>query len=183
MKAEVKEEIWSWIKALLIALIIVFICRQFLFTPSIVKGESMMPNLRDGDRIILSKLSHINRFDEIAFHAPDSNDNYVKRVIGLPGDTIEVKEDTLYINGKAYKEEYLDKYKKLLAKDHYLTEDFTLAEITNSAKVPEGYLFVLGDNRMVSKDSRSFGFISEDEVIGDVVIRFWPLNAIGILNN
>ena len=93
-------EILSWLKALLIALVIVLLFRHFLITPSVVKGESMMPNLQDGDRIILSKISEINRFDEIAFEAPDTNDNYVKRVIGLPGDTVEMRNDQLIINGE-----------------------------------------------------------------------------------
>lgn len=174
-------EILSWLKALLIALVIVLLFRHFLITPSVVKGESMMPNLQDGDRIILSKISEINRFDEIAFEAPDTNDNYVKRVIGLPGDTVEMRNDQLIINGENYEEPYLDEYKEFLSEGFTLTEDFTLETLTGEEKVPEGKFFVLGDNRQRSKDSRMFGFIDEETVIGDVKFRIWPIQSIGPL--
>ncbi|WP_338079442.1 signal peptidase I [Aquibacillus halophilus] len=181
MNPKFKEELFSWIKAIVVALLIVLISRQFFITPSIVKGESMMPNLHDGDRIILSKMTRIDRFDEIAFHAPDSDDNYVKRVIGIPGDSIVMKEDNLYINGVVYEEPYLDKQRSDLPSNQSLTEDFNLKQLTGEQHVPDGYLFVLGDNRLISKDSRYFGFISEESVIGDVKIRIWPLNTFGIL--
>ncbi|WP_138418860.1 signal peptidase I [Aquibacillus sediminis] len=181
MKSELAKEVYSWIKALAIAFIIVFVVRQFLITPSIVNGESMLPSLEDGDRIIISKISRIDRFDEIAFHAPDSDENYVKRVIGVPGDTIEMKDDTLYINGKEYQEPYLDKYKERLGPEERLTDDFTLEEKTDHSVVPKGSFFVLGDNRWISKDSRYFGLISEDEIIGDVKMRIWPLDSFGFI--
>ncbi|GAE93484.1 signal peptidase I [Gracilibacillus boraciitolerans JCM 21714] len=177
------KELLSWMKALVVAIIIVVICRQFLITPSVVKGESMMPNLEDGDRIILSKISHIDRFDEIAFEAPpDSDDNYVKRVIGFPGDTIEMKDDRLYVNGKLYEEAYLKQSKSALDNGETLTNDFNLKDLTGYEQVPKGKLFVLGDNRRVSKDSRQFGFIDEEAVIGDVKMRIWPVDSIGIIN-
>ncbi|MFC4388110.1 signal peptidase I [Gracilibacillus marinus] len=182
MDNKLVRELLSWVKALLIAVVIVLLCRHFLITPSVVKGESMMPNLEDGDRIILSKISQIDRFDEIAFEAPDSNDNYVKRVIGFPGDTIEMKNDTLIINGKEYDEEYLSQAKSRLSDDELLTNNFTLYDLTGEEVVPEGKLFVLGDNRRISKDSREFGFIDEESVIGDVKLRIWPLDAIGFIN-
>ncbi len=175
----IARELFSWLKAIIIAVIIVFVVREFLMTPSIVKGESMMPTLQDGDRIMISKVTSINRFDEIAFHSPDTDENYVKRVIGLPGDTVEMKDDVLYINGKAYEERYLDKYKEAYG-DEELTENFNLQQITGETTVPDDYLFVLGDNRPISKDSRAFGFIKQDSVIGDVVFRIWPLHAIGV---
>ncbi|MFB1050294.1 signal peptidase I [Paraliobacillus sp. JSM ZJ581] len=173
------RELFSWLKAIIIALVIVFVVREFLITPSIVKGESMFPTFQDGDRIMISKVTPIDRFDEIAFQAPDADENYVKRVIGLPGDSIEMKDDVLYINGTAYQEEYLTDEKQAFFGNSF-TENFTLEQITGETVVPDGYLFVLGDNRPVSRDSRRFGFIEEDSVIGDVVFRIWPLNAIGI---
>ncbi|WP_186580703.1 signal peptidase I [Aquibacillus kalidii] len=182
MKNKMVSELISWVKALAIALIIVLVCRQFLITPSIVKGESMMPNLQDGDRIILSKISKIDRFDEIAFHAPDSKDNYVKRVIGLPGDQIQMNNDKLIINGKVYDEPYLNASKSQLPENQSFTYDFNLEDLTGETEVPEGKLFVLGDNRKLSKDSRIFGFISEESVIGDVKMRIWPLDSIEIIN-
>ncbi|MGE6259377.1 signal peptidase I [Heyndrickxia sporothermodurans] len=179
-KTNAKKELYSWIKSILLAAVIVFVCRYFVFTPSIVVGQSMMPNLQDGNRIIVSKLSDIKRFDEIVFNAPDSDEHYVKRVIGLPGDHIEMKNDVLYINGKAYKEPYLEGNRKNLPPNNKLTGDFTLEEIIQKKEVPKGYLFVLGDNRLVSKDSRIFGVIPMDSVIGKVKIRFWPFNEIKV---
>ncbi|WP_163538904.1 signal peptidase I [Gracilibacillus sp. YIM 98692] len=174
-------ELLSWLKALAIALIIVLVCRHFLITPSVVKGESMMPSLEDGDRIILSKVSKIERFDEIAFQAPDSRDNYVKRIIGVPGDSVKMDNDQLYINGKKVEEQYLEDTKRLLPEGDQLTNDFTLVDITGQEIVPEGKYFVLGDNRRVSKDSRSFGFIDEEDIIGDVKMRIWPLQSFGVI--
>ena len=179
MKENIKQEGSSWVKTILVAFIVAFICREFLFAPTIVRGESMEPTFEDQNKVILSKISEIQRFDMIVFHAPDSDERYIKRVIGLPGDSIEVKDDVLYINGKIYEEPYLEGNKDadLLGK---LTGDFTLEDLTGKSTVPQHSLFVLGDNRLNSKDSRIFGFISENSVIGEVKFRFYPLKEIGI---
>lgn len=179
MNYSAKQEIAAWFKTLIIAALAVFVLRHFFITPSIVEGESMMPSLQDGDRIIISKVSKIERFDEIAFHAPDSNDNYVKRVIGLPGDELRFEEDVLYINGEPVEEPYLEEAKEDFPQEFQFTQDFTLQEVAGVEQVPKGYLFVLGDNRKISKDSRYFGFISEKAIIGDVTIRIWPIDTFG----
>ncbi|GKU82740.1 signal peptidase I [Niallia sp. NCCP-28] len=179
MNHSAKKELISWIKSFLVAVLLVFLCRQFLFTPTTVLGASMSPTFENGNKVILNKQGKINRFDMIVFHAPDSKENnYIKRVIGLPGDKISFKDDVLYVNGQAYKESYLEENKKnsTLAK---ITEDFTLKEKTGDNKVPEGYYFVMGDNRLKSKDSRDFGFIRKDAIIGKVVLRFYPLSEFG----
>ncbi|WP_455675360.1 signal peptidase I [Pradoshia sp.] len=178
---KVTNEIASWLRLTLIAVIAVLICRQFVFLPTTVKGESMMPSLQDGNRVILSKITHIDRFDEVVFHATDSPDKYVKRVIGLPGDTVEMKDDTLYINGEPYEEEYLNEHKSSLGKNDWFTEDFTLKELTGKEEVPEGQMFVLGDNRPYSKDSRVFGFVPMERIVGEVKLRYWPVNDIGFV--
>lgn len=179
MTKTVKEELISWIQSLVFATAIVFICYQFLFVPSQVLGVSMQPTFEDEDRIILSKISSIDRFDMIVFNAPDAEDKYVKRVIGLPGDRIEMKEDILYINGEVYDEPYVSYIEgdPITAR---LTENFTLQELTGLEQVPEGTFFVLGDHRLKSNDSRDFGFIKEAEVIGEVKLRVYPLSEIGI---
>lgn len=173
-----KNELWEWTKALLIAVILAAVIRYFLFAPIVVDGLSMMPTLKDQDRMIVNKFSYNigkpKRFDIIVFHAPEQKD-YIKRVIGLPGDTIEYKDDTLYVNGKAYKEPYLDKYKKEV-EDGPLTDPFTLEEKIGRKTVPEGELFVMGDNRRFSKDSRHIGTISYDKIIGKTSFVYWPLN-------
>ncbi|MEH7110467.1 MULTISPECIES: signal peptidase I [Bacillaceae] len=176
--AKKKNELWEWTKALLIAVILAGVIRYFLFAPIVVDGLSMMPTLKDQDRMIVNKLSYKvgepHRFDIIVFHAPEQKD-YIKRVIGLPGDKIEYKNDTLYVNGKAYKEPYLDEYKKQV-EDGPLTEPFTLKEKIGQVTVPKGELFVMGDNRRFSKDSRHIGTIPMSKVIGKTSIVYWPLS-------
>lgn len=178
-KMNIRKEALSVFKSVILAIIIVTLLRQFVFTPTTVRGESMLPTLEDGNRVILSKMTTIDRFDEVVFHATDSSDNYVKRVIGLPGDTVEMKNDVLYINGKAYDEPYLEEYKMDLQEEERLTEDFTLKNLTSEHKVPKGQMFVLGDNRLYSKDSRIFGFVPMNRIIGEVKLRIWPIRDIG----
>ena len=110
-------------------------------------------------------------------------DSYIKRVIGLPGDYIAYENDTLYINDEAKEEAYLDVYKKQLLDNSPLTEDFTLQSATDYSTIPEGYLFVLGDNRRNSLDSRyaSVGLVPMKKVVGKTNIRFYPLDSISIV--
>jgi signal peptidase I len=116
----------------------------------------------------------------IVFDAPDiDGKHYIKRVIGLPGDSIEMKNDVLYINGKAIEEPYLIENKEDNPFNK-LTEDFSLEEKTGESKVPKDMLFVMGDNRLKRKDSIIFRLIPNDAVIGEVKFRFYPLQEIGI---
>ncbi|CAH0149549.1 MULTISPECIES: signal peptidase I [Peribacillus] len=181
---EKRREVFSWIKAILIAVILAFLIRTYIFAPIVVDGESMMPTLQDHERIVLTKfgtnIDNIDRFDIVVFHATVDKD-YIKRVIGLPGDHIEYKDDTLYINGKAYEEPYLDKYKNKMA-GMPLTESFKLEDITGSMTVPEGQLFLMGDNRQNSLDSREIGTISVDEIVGKANLVYWPINEIKLVN-
>lgn len=169
-------ESWDWLKALTIAFIIAAIIRYFIFTPIIVDGHSMMPTLHNSDRMIINKISyHIgkpHRFDIIVFHATKSKD-YIKRIIGLPGETVSYKNDVLYINGNPIKEPFLDAYKKRINGE--LTYDFKY-------KVPQGDVFVLGDNRQNSKDSRVIGPIPETKIVGKAILLFWPLHNFKIIS-
>lgn len=180
MKENHKNEVMSWVKTIVFAFIVVFVCRQFLFTPITVKGESMSPTFEDNQKVVISKTSKIERFDIVVFKSPNMKDNYIKRVIGLPGDKIEVKDDVLYIDGKAYEEPYLNANKEKILFGQ-LTEDFTLEQNTESSRVPEGYYFVMGDNRLRSYDSRMFGFIAKDELLGEVKLRVFPLGRSSVI--
>lgn len=170
-------------------IIVLFLLRAYVFTPTNVSGDSMNPTMVDRERVIALKQSKIERFDVITFPAPDNpSKNYIKRVIGLPGDTVEYKNDTLFINGKAYDEPYLDEYKNNPTEGtaRYglpLTQDFNMEELLGEKTVPEGHLFVMGDNRQNSKDSRMIGFIEEDKVMGNVKFVFWPPEKWGTFNN
>ncbi|WHY75290.1 signal peptidase I [Neobacillus sp. WH10] len=177
-----KNETYEWVKSIMGALVLVFIIRSFFFTPIVVDGASMNPTLQDEDRMIVTKIGEPKRFDIVVFHAPDGKD-YIKRVIGLPGDRIEYKNDVLYINGKAYNEIYLEKYKKGI-NEGTLTDSFTLKDTAvGSDTVPKGCLFVMGDNRRHSTDSRHIGAIPMEKVIGTTNVVFYPIKEIKIINN
>jgi signal peptidase I len=178
-----KNETYEWIKALIGALAIAVIIRSFFFTPIVVDGASMNPTLQDQDRMIVTKIGEPKRFDIVVFHAPEGKD-YIKRVIGLPGDRIEYKNDVLYINGKAYNEPYLEKYKKSLKDGGTLTDSFTLKETAvGSDTVPKDSLFVMGDNRRESRDSRKIGAIPMKKVVGTTNVVYYPIKDIKIVNN
>lgn len=165
------NELWEWIKAIGIALIIALSIRTFVFAPIVVDGTSMIPTLEDRERLIINKLvyyvSEPKRGDIIVFHSPENND-WIKRVIGLPGDQVEMKNGELHINGEVFKEEYLH---------DVITPDFEKVD------VPEGMLFVMGDNRYNSKDSRNpfVGPIPMDSVVGKAQFVFWPTSNIRVV--
>jgi signal peptidase I len=175
-----KKQSYEWMKSIIGALVIAVIVRTFFFSPIVVDGESMNPTLQDKDRMIVTKIGEYERFDIVVFHAPDGRD-YIKRVIGLPGDRVEYKDDVLYVNGKAYDEPYLKKYKQIISQGT-LTDSFTLKETpVDSETVPKGHLFVLGDNRRDSSDSREIGAIPFDKVIGTTNIVYYPIKEIKLV--
>ena len=137
----------------------------------------MYPTLHNNDRMLMSKLGDINRFDVVVLHAPDQDKEYIKRVIGMPGDTIEVKEEKLYINGQVVEQPFINK--EILVNKTVYIDDFTLQELTGESKVPAGKYFVMGDNRGVSRDSRMIGFIDRTAIEGKAVFTIWPYNRIG----
>lgn len=168
-----KNEVWEWLKALAIAVVLAFVIRSFLFAPFVVDGTSMMPTLHDRERLIVTKLIYFiqepSRGDIIVFHATEERD-YIKRVIAVGGDKIEMKADQLYINDQPVDEPYLDEFKQqALAEGYPLTGDF------GPIDVPEGEIFVMGDNRRNSKDSRAIGTVPLDTVVGRADVVFWPL--------
>ncbi|EIT86002.1 signal peptidase I [Fictibacillus macauensis ZFHKF-1] len=179
-----KNQIWDWIKAIGIALILAIIIKKFLFEQYVVYGQSMMPAIENGNRLIINKVSYLfsnpKRFDLVVFHA-NKNEDYIKRVIGVPGDSIVYKNDELYVNGKKVKEPFLEKYRKNILSGSF-TGDFTLKEITGYAKIPKGKVFVMGDNRLHSTDSRLLGLVNTDRIVGKVNLRYWPINELKIIH-
>lgn len=173
------QEILSTVKFVIVLSIIFFITQRFFFAPVMVDGDSMEPTLSDGDYLLLNKFSAVERFDIIVFPPPDEADTqYIKRVIGMPGDAVEYRQDVLYLNGEPVNEAFLEDVPED-ERIFYVSGNFSLLSLLGEETVPEGQYFVLGDNRMNSRDSRSFGFIDEENVLGKVSLRYWPLEKFG----
>lgn len=168
------RELIAWMKILFFTALTVLFVRQFLFEPVEVRGTSMMPTFRDADKVLMMKVSNIDYFDIIVFKAPGDK-NFIKRVIGMPGDKISMIEDRLMLNGEPIDETYLQKNRLVESQQGQgkLTEDF------GEVIVPRGSYFVLGDNRLNSVDSRDIGFISEKAIVGEVKIRLAPFKNLG----
>lgn len=176
-KPSILSIIWSWIWSFIVAFIIVGAVYIFLGRPFTVSGASMYPTLHNGDRMILSKIGEINRFDIVVLKAPDENVEYIKRVIGMPGDTLELKQGVLYINGKKIEQPFINT--EALQKQTVFIDDFTLQSLIGETKIPEGKYFVMGDNRGVSRDSRMIGLIDRKAIEGKAVFTIWPMNQFG----
>ena len=155
--------------------------RLFLVTPVVVAGPSMMPTLNDQDKIVVNKLTPkvfgYDRFDVIVFQQDEAS-HYVKRIIGLPGDTVVYKNDVLYINGTEVDEPFLEEIRSSV-KFGKLTGDFNFQELYQMDVIPEGKFFVLGDNRLNSSDSREpnyIGLVDIEEITGRANFIMYPMD-------
>ncbi len=165
----------DWIESFGIAVIIIFLLKAFVFFPTKVEGASMQPTLFEGDKVIVSKIvtyTHLYSRGDIIILKTDAS--YVKRIIGLPGDLIEMREDALYVNGSVQAEPYLERNQK---KAHHLMMNFT--ENFGPLTVPDGKVFVMGDNRLQSRDSRNgLGLIEKKNIVGKVELVYYPFKEI-----
>lgn len=172
--------VWELLKVAIITIAIIVPIRYFLIIPFYVKGDSMVPNFHNREYLIVDEISY--RFKEpqrgqvIVFRYPeDPQEYFIKRVIGLPGEAVQLKNNSVYIyneanpNGLKLDESYLPAETKTLPNGHMESEKINISD---------KQYFVLGDNRMYSKDSRSFGAIDKSFVIGKVLLRGLPLNKI-----
>ena len=171
--------------SLLITMAVMLLAMKLFFyyvaEPFIVDGRSMDTTLESGERLLMLKNNAIERFDVVVFPSPTNpNKLYIKRVIGIPGDKLEVKDDQLILNGKAMDEPYLKQKQAEIEGD--FTFDFTLQNATGKEVIPEGKYFVMGDNRRNSLDSRSFGYIDSDSVIGEADVIHWPFDKMKLLS-
>ena len=146
-----------------VIVVVVVLIRTFIITPVRVDGDSMKNTLKNGDILLLYKLSSINRFDIIVLDEEKDNEKIIKRVIGMPGETIAIKKGKIYINDKVIDDEYA----------YGETSDY------NKVTLRDNEYFILGDNRLISKDSRYFGPIKENEIKGKIVFRLFPFTKIG----
>ncbi|MBC7341757.1 MAG: signal peptidase I [Clostridia bacterium] len=166
---ERRSTIIDFLEVLVIAAVLAAIIRLFLFTPFYIPSSSMEPALEPGDRIIVNKiLYHFavpQRGDIVVFRYPvDPSRDFVKRIIGLPGETVEVRNSRVYINGRPLEESYLPSQ---LSYPNY-----------GPIRVPQGSFFVMGDNRPDSDDSRVWGCLPDRYLIGKAVLIFWPLDRL-----
>lgn len=166
---EVREFIIDTSKYILTVVFVIFIV-MYVATVQQIVGPSMDPTFKDQDIVILNKfhyrLFEIKRFDIVSLKYEDTK-YLIKRVIGMPGEKVEYKNNILFINGKEIKEEFLS--------ETVTTENFSLTSL-GYERIPEKMYLVLGDNRENSLDSREIGLISEDEIMGKVNLRIWPIN-------
>lgn len=160
------------LEAVVVAVVLAALIRIFVFSPFYIPSGSMEPTLQIGDRIIVSKINY--RFEEpergdiIVFKFPlDPNRDFVKRVVGLEGETIAARDGVLYINGKRLEEDYLPQ--------NINFPDF------GPEKIPQGCYFMMGDNRNNSDDSRNWGPLPEEYIIGQALLVYWPPSRLGLL--
>ncbi len=179
---KILREVFDWVKTFVIIFIIVTLVHKYVFTPVKVDGPSMYPTLHDEDSVILWKLGYQPKpFDVVVFeYSP--NVYYVKRVIGIPGQTVSYYDDQLYVDNQPVMENYLQRGKSVVAYSGSFTEDFTLEDICQfdeCSVIPEDYYLVLGNNRPHSRDSRDIGLVHKDQLLGKAVWIQWPLSSFG----
>jgi signal peptidase I len=168
------KELWEWLRSILIAVILALLIRLFLFEVFVVEGRSMYPTLNETERLMVNKI--IYRFDQpkigdiVVFEFEPGRD-FIKRIIGVGGNRVEIKNGRVYINNQLLDEPYLP--------DNIDMYDFGPVE------VPPGYIFLMGDYRQNSMDSRDprVGFVSLDYLKGRAFFIFWPLWQARVLNN
>ena len=164
--------IWETIQVAVISLAVVLVVRNFIIQPFFVDGSSMVPNFQDGDYLIIDELTfrfrQPQRGEVIVFKFPQNESSYfIKRIIGLPGDTVQVKDGSVSV----FNEKNPDGIQLI---ENYLISK-TPGEVETTLQA--GEYFVLGDNRTMSYDSRSWGILPEREIVGLVRLRLWPINA------
>jgi len=186
------KELVEWIKAIIFAVVLVFILKTFLYTPFLVVGDSMEPNFQNGERVVVNVFTY--RFNEpefgdvVVIDVPEEERRFIKRIIGVPGDKIVLQGDKLYINDQLVEEPYLaEAISSSMARGELYNGsgdwfDFPNTRVQENI-VPEGYYFVLGDNRSDSTDSRAIGFRKEEDIIGRVDLIMWPLDKLSIVKD
>ncbi len=168
-----RKELYEWVQAIAVAVVLALIINQFVFAMVQVSGSSMVPTLHDKERLVITKLFYTPKAKDIVVvksHALGKH--IIKRVIAVPGDTIDINPETgdVFVNGELQNEPYIKE--KLRSAGQALSYPL---------EVPEGYVFVMGDNRNNSQDSRSLGLIAYEDVVGRAALRITPFSSFGTL--
>jgi signal peptidase I len=169
------REIRWWLRDILFAVGTAILIVVFLYQPVKVEGTSMLPELRDQERIFVNKfvyrIEKIERKDIVVFWFPkDQTKSYIKRVIGVPGDTVEIRSGRVYVNGGLLDEPYID------------SKFIDSGSFHPPRHVEPGQYYVLGDHRNQSNDSRLWGLVPEKSIYGKAVFRYWPMSKMGTLD-
>ena len=167
-------EFRGWLKDILLAVVIAFLMVVFLYQPVKVEGTSMQPELLDQERIFVNKFVYhfeeIHRGDIVVFWYPkDPSKSFIKRVLGVPGDVVSIRDGQVYINGQ-------------LVEERYVPRGYQDADSYPVVRVREGHYYVLGDHRNASNDSRSWGLVPRKYIYGKAVFRYWPVEKAGFLD-
>ena len=173
------QEIWEFVKMLLISIVVGFLCTRFLIRPVRVDGDSMYPTLHNNaigfSNILTYRMQGLKRFDVAIIYVPEKKEHLVKRVIGLPGETVEYRQDQLLINGKIVEEDFFDEdYKRSQSTNGIFTQDF------GPVTLAEDEYFMLGDNRPYSSDSRWYGAFKKEQIKAKDVVVLFPFQQIGV---
>ena len=168
-----RSSLQLWLRDLLVSVAASFMIITFVYQPVRVEGTSMLPELRDQDRLFINKFAYhfesISRGDVVVFHYPrDPSKSYIKRVIALPGDTLRIDEGRVFVNGKRIAEPYVP----LRFRD-----DRSMAKMV----IPGNDYFVMGDHRSISSDSRDFGPVPRHLIYGKAAFIYWPADNMGVV--
>ncbi len=184
---ETFKKVMSWVLPVVIGLLIALGIRTYIVQPVRVDGPSMLPNLQNNERVLTWKQAKIHRGSVVVFNAngvdPQVSEKtyYVKRVIAVPGDTVEAKNGKLYVNGKLVNQKYISAYQRKQGTGTWtlksISVDNSWLKNSGATKVPAGHYFVLGDHRSVSNDSRYYGFVPKKKILGVVQVGFWSTNS------
>jgi len=166
----------TWFRDLFLSVLIAIVVILFLYQPVKVEGTSMMPSLQNDERIFINKfvyrfgISDIGRGDTVVFLYPgDTSKSYIKRVIGVPGDTVEIDDGTVLVNGKPLDEPYVP-------------EQYRDTRSFDPIVIPKDEFFVLGDHRSIASDSREFGTVKRDLIYGKATFIYWPSQDVGVVH-
>jgi signal peptidase I len=172
--------IFDFLQSIVVVMALMVMVYLFIMSPQEISGESMFPTFENGEYILTNKVEYKihepQRGDVVVFKSPRNKDiDYIKRIIAVPGDTITLQNGKYSVNGQLLSEQYLPPNLYTFA-GSFLKENM---EVT----VPPGYYFVSGDNRPHSLDSREFGFVPKEDIIGKAFFRYWPIDRAGVIKN
>lgn len=177
-KRRVRNYVKELVFAIILGAVLTFVIGSFFLSIVNVRGFSMIPTLREGDKVLVQKTTDLKRFDLVAFKS-GNGDTQIRRVIGLPEEKIAYTDDTLMVNDQPIDEKFIiDEINESQRNGKNYTEDFTNRELASSVVIPDDYYLVLGDNRPYATDSRHYGLIAKENVIGKVKMQLFPFDEL-----